>query len=170
MNRFAAKLMKRNYARRFVTLAAVALALLLLTAVLTPLLLRRQISAAVDAAVAEERTDTAENTAGAGDAGSTETTVPAHKKEGDAHKAKAILRALPEVSVAARILLPLCVVALAVVAVLFRVTEAEWLWRGAAAKKMNRALWPILGALLGVPVVLVFLIIINDPRRMAKQA
>lgn len=171
MNRFAGKLLKRNWGKRLIVLAAALVGLLLLTAVLTPLLLHRQLSAALDAATAEESTGSA-NTAGtetAGDADGTGT-VPTHKKEGDAHKVKAILRALPEVSIAAKIILPLLAVAVAAVAVLLRVTEAEWLWREAVTHRMNRALWPILGAFFGVFAVLVLLIVVNDPKRMAKQA
>lgn len=170
MHRYAVRLMKRNYARRFVTLAVVFAVLVLLTAVLTPLLLRRQLTA-LDHAPEGEESGTAENAGSdTADPGNTVDTAAKDKKKDEEHRIKAALRSLPEVGIAAKIVLPLSAFAMLAVALLFRVTEAEWLWRAAVTHKLNRALWPILGACLGVLAVLALLVVVNDPRRLEKQA
>lgn len=170
MNRYAVRLMKRNYAGRFVTLAVIFAVLVLLTAVLTPLLLRRQLKA-LDHALEATETETAD-TAGAEntDAGNTGDMAVTEKKKDEEHRIKVALRSLPEVGVAAKIVLPLLAVAMLATALLFRVTEAEWLWRAAVTYKCNRALWPILGACFGVLAVLALLVVLNDPKRLEKQA
>lgn len=175
MHRYAVRLMKRNYAKRFMTLAVIFVALVLLTAVLTPLLLRRQLKA-LDNALEAAETETADTTGtentGADTAGTENTgdTAPTEKKKDEEHRIKAALHSLPEVGIAAKIILPLLALALIAVAVLFRVTEAEWLWRAAVTHRLNRALWPMLGALLGVLAVLALLVVVNDPKRLEKQA
>ena len=46
---------------------------------------------------------------------------------------------------------------------------AEWLSKAAVRRGLNRALWPMLGLLFNVLTLPVLLVVLYDPKRMARQ-
>lgn len=152
MKKIAEKVLKRNYKKRFVS---VLIAALLLTAVSVTVLVTTMRAQLAELRGILEAYDSEEESV----------------KDGDAeHEIKAALRAVPRPGRAAKAAAALSAAAFLLLWLFFRVSIAEWLYKEAVIRRLNRALWPMLGGAVGVLAIPALLVVINDPKRMAAEA
>ena len=162
MKRFGEKLIARNYKKRIVAVLIAAAVLLAVTAVLVPVTLGTQID---ELRTLEKTHESQSETA----PGVTETGKE-HKHDDKEHEIKAILRQLTPVAAGAKIAFAAVALLALLVGAFYWITVAEWLYKTAVVNGLNRALWPMLGLVFNVLVIPVLLIVLCDPKRMAKQA
>ena len=150
-NHFAKKIVHRNYAPRILAVVLAAALLAVCFAVLMPLLLRQQLG---ELRTRLEEREKQEQTG----------EVPS-KEPGK----KEILKSLTPVGTGVKVTAALFAVAFLALGVFYWITLAEWLFRMAVLHGLNRALWPILGMFFNLFAALALLIVLYDPKRMARE-
>lgn len=158
MKRFSEKLVSRNYAKRFLALVLAAVILLAGTAVLIPVALRKQISELKTMEDSfekqEEQVSPKEN--------------PGHRDDKE-HRIKSALRQLTPVGTGVKVAFAAVVLLFFLLGVCYWITVMEWMYKAAVLYGLNRALWSMLGGVFNFLALLVLLVVINAPKRMAKQ-
>ena len=163
MKRIAQKLIERNYTRRILAVLVAAGLLLAAGIILIPTTLHRQIAelrALEEAKEAEEKqTDTAVLPDG-------QTERRGKDRE---HEIKSMLRRLTPVGTGTKIAFAALAALAFLLGVFYWITVAEWLYKIAVLRGLNRALWPMLGLLFNILVLPVLLVVLCDPRRAERQ-
>ena len=152
MKRFSEKLVSRNYAKRFLALVLAAVILLAGTAELIPVALRKQIS---ELKTMEDSFEKPEENSG-------------HRDDKE-HRIKSALRQLTPVGTGVKVAFAAVVLLFFLLGVCYWITVMEWMYKAAVLHGLNRALWSMLGGVFNFLALLVLLVVINDPKRMAKQ-
>lgn len=165
MKRFAEKCIERNYTKRILAILIAAAVLLVAVAVLVPVTLRRQI--AEFRALEEAREQQKEQTQP--DASDPAAGREARKKDSHEREFKAILRQLTPIGTGTKLAFAAVALLALLLGIFYWVTVAEWLYKTAVRRGLNRALWPMLGLLFNVLTVPVLLVVLYDPKRMARQ-
>ncbi len=165
--KFAKKLVERNYTKRVLAILIAAGILLIATAILIPTTLHKQISefrALEEEKELQEKNDTAAVTP-EGSAEGKET----REQDGKEQEIKAILRQLSPVGVGIKIVFAAVALLAFLLGAFYWITMAEWLYKTAVLHRLNRALWPMLGLIGNLLVLPVLLIVLCDPKRAGKQ-
>lgn len=163
MKRFTETCIERNYTKRILAILIAAAVLLAAVAVLVPVTLRRQI--AEFRTLEEEREQQKKQTEQTQpDAGREERKKASHERE-----LKAILRQLTPIGTGTKLAFAAVALLALLLGIFYWVTVAEWLYKTAVLHGLNRALWPMLGLLFNVLTLPVLLVVLYDPKRMARQ-
>lgn len=168
MKRFAEKCIERNYTKRILAILIAAAVLLAAVAVLVPVTLRRQIAEFRTLEEAREQqkkqTEQPQPDASAPAAGRAE-----RKKDSRERELKAILRQLTPIGAGTKLAFAAVALAALLLGVFYWITVAEWLYKTAVRRGLNRALWPMLGLLFNVLTLPALLVVLCDPKRLARQ-
>lgn len=163
MKTFSETIITRDFKKRFIIIAAAAVILLILSAVSVALLCHTQISEAAKLEKAYYEQEKLLRDAQKSDISAEESAGEHDKEEPEFFD---MVTPLPVSS----IVILCAVIALgAALAVFYWITIIEWLYKSAVRNGLNRALWPILGAIFNIFAVLAMLIVINEPKRAAVQ-
>lgn len=149
------KLMRKNYGKAFKTTVILAVLLALISAVVIPLSLSRQIS---DLSSLRQTAQ--------------EQAVQQDGVHGQRHADREELwksRITPPTAGTLAALGGVAVLWLALLAYYWLLVTA-WLYKSAVNEGMNKSLWPILGVFTNLLAVFAFLIVRDDPRRVKPQA
>ena len=85
------------------------------------------------------------------------------------HRIKSALRQLTPVGTGVKVAFAAVVLLFFLLGVCYWITVMEWMYKAAVLHGLNRALWSMLGGVFNFLALLVLLVVINDPKRMAKQ-
>ena len=93
---------------------------------------------------------------------------PGHRDDKE-HRIKSALRQLTPVGTGVKVAFAAVALLFFLLGVCYWITVMEWMYKAAVLYGLNRALWSMLGGVFNFLALLVLLVVINDPKRMAKQ-
>ena len=163
MKRFAQKCVERSYKRRVLAILIAAGVMLAAMAVLIPITLHRQMAEFRRIEEAREKQEQSETVVDGGE--------ERQNRERDEWKKeiRSVLHQLPPVGDGAKIVFAVMAALLILLGIFFWITVVEWLYKMAVLHGLNRALWPMLGMIFHILVIPVLLVVLCDPKRMAKR-
>lgn len=173
MKAFAQRIMRLNYKKRIIAAVIAAGVLLAATAILIPTALHTQISELRAWKQEQERSEeiTGESTDEEAAGEYCRSEKAAKKAHGEKeHGIKSALRILTPVPTGVKVAFAAIAVLAIMTGVFYWITFAEWLYKTAVLKGLNRALWPMLGLVFNILILPVLLIVLCDPKRAESGA